>query len=181
MYKTEVLLVLIIILIMTMFLWQTISLRINFSSLSTVTIEYFPIKLILYSFCKRKKRKRKLIKQTKKLLFFLSPIFKSVNFLLERSNLKIFSFSPPHSKSKEPHRYFLSKEINSLSKLYICSILYANSKLSYTDTADGNFSDNDDYIFDFEITTRLYNVFLAFSVLIFYSIKKRGKKKIVWK
>ena len=58
-----------------------------------MTLEYFPLKLILYDFGKPKKQKKKLIKRTKRLLFFLAPTVKSINFLLNRSYLEIFDLS----------------------------------------------------------------------------------------
>ena len=162
-----------------MLLCQTLSMRISLSTHAFVTIEYFPLKILLYNFRIRKKRKRKLIKQTKKLLFFLSPIYKSLIFLTKKSDVKIYNISLSELKSTEPHSYFLYRKIISLSEAYIYSLLYAISKSAHAVNNESVSEDNGTAIIDFEITTRLYNVFLATAVLTFYSIKKKGIKKIV--
>ena len=179
MHKAEVFLIIIITVIMLMLICQTISVRIRIRPTTTVSVEYFPIKILLYNFGKMKIKKRKLAKQTKRLLFFLPPILKSFNFLLARAKVKFFQFSFFDPSSSEPHSYYLSQELASLSKTYIYSLLYAVTKSNYELNSEFLSENENTANFDFELTTRLYNVFLALIVLIFYSIKKRGKKKIV--
>lgn len=179
MQQTEVFLALVITAIVFMLLCQTLSVRICVSSESSISIEYFPLKILLYNFGKRKKKKRKLIKQTKKLLSFFTPILKSANFFLERTRVKIISLSLPEPRSDQPHRYFLSNEITSLSTIYIYSLIYAVSKSAYIASA-GIISENEDITnLDVELTTRFYNVLLSGIVLLFWSIRKKGIKKIV--
>ena len=172
MYQTEIFLLSSLGIILTMLLCQTLSIRISFADRALVAIEYFPIKILLYNFSKRKKRKRKLIKETKRLLFFLFPVFKSVNFLLNRSKVKIIALSFSESENSEPHRYFVSSEIAALSKTYINSIIYSVSKSAYTLYQTDNSKIEDVSAFDIEFTTRFYNVISAIAVLIFYSINQ---------
>jgi len=180
MYRAEIFLVTIVILIIFMLLYQAISFRITLKQNLCVTIEYFPLKILLFNFQKKKIKKEKLIKQTKRLLFFLSPLLKSVNFLLRKSEISVYNLSFSQNKSDEPHNYFIYREISALSKIYLYSLLNAISK--NTNVATSDFSENQNpSTLDFQLETKLYNIFSSIAVLIFYSIKKKGKKKVVGK
>ena len=179
MHKIEIFLVTNIITIALLLLCQTISVRIISERGAVVTIEYFPFQIILFNFrIKRKKRNR--IKEYKKFLFFFSPVLKSLNFLLKRTDVKILNFSLSDSKSDEPHTLFLSQKIKDISKIYIYSIVYALSKSAYISQKPQPALQNENTSLDFELTTKLYNLLSAFAVLFFFSIKKIGRnKKIV--
>ena len=178
MYRAEIFLVIIISLTVIMLLCQNLSIRITMSDKSYVTIEYFPIKILLYNFSKRKIRKKKLIKQIKRLLFFLAPTLKSIRFLIKRTVVTVYDISFPDSKSDQPDNYFLTKNLSDLLCVYIYSILYSVPKSAYVYPSTQN-RDNKVRHFDFEITARLYTFISVFAVLIFYSIKKRGMQKLV--
>jgi len=136
MYRAEIFLVTIVILIIFMLLYQAISFRITLKQNLCVTIEYFPLKILLFNFQKKKIKKEKLIKQTKRLLFFLSPLLKSVNFLLRKSEISVYNLSFSQNKSDEPHNYFIYREISALSKIYLYSLLNAISKNTNVATSD---------------------------------------------
>lgn len=175
MYRAEIFLVANLSIIIVLLLYQPLSFRITFLGNTTLTIEYFPLKLILYNFQKRKNTKKKLIKQTKRLLFFLQPILKSVYFLLKRSNAKIYRFSLPTASTNEPHTFFISHEIANLLKSYIYSALYyLTNSMHKTKDSEKN---EEITAFDLQVTTRLYNVALAFFALVFFSLKKKGRNK----
>ena len=180
MHRAEIFLVTIVILIIFMLLYQSISFRITLKQNLCVTIEYFPLKVLLFNFKKKKIKKEKLIKQTKKLLFFLSPLLKSANFLISKSEISVYNISFSQNPKDEPHNYFIYQQIKALSRIYLCSLLDAISKSTNIVTSD--FSENQNLTtLDFQLETKLYNIFSSIAVLIFYSIKKKGKKKVVGK
>ena len=179
MHKIEIFLVTNIIAISLLLLCQTLSVRIIAQGHAVVTIEYFPFQIILFNF-KMKKKKRNRIKEYKKFLFFFSPILKSLNFLLKRTDVKILNFSLSDLKSDEPHTVFLSQEFKNISTIYIYSIVYALSKSTYISQKPQSSLPNENISMDFEFTTKLYNLLSALAVLFFFSIKKIGRnKKIV--
>ena len=177
MYRAEIVLIIIVSLTVIMLLCQNLSVRFTFSDKSCVTIEYFPFKILLYNFKKRKIRKKKLIKQTKRLLFFLAPTLKSIRFLFRRTAVTVYDISVPTAKSDQPDSYFLTKNLSDLLYVYIYSVLYYVPKSAYV--SDTQPIDGTKLHFDFEITAGLYTFISAFAVLIFYSIKKRGMQKLV--
>ena len=156
---------------------QKVFIKVAFSPKAEVIIEYFPIKLILYNFFKRTKRKKKkkLIKSTKRAIFFLSPFLKSLNFLLNRSAIKIYRALPFPQEIEEPHKIFITDEVSALFISYIHAFFYSISKetvtedLCQTESASTNF--------EVKLSTRLYNVVFSGFVFIFLSIKKKGRIK----
>ena len=179
MYRIEVFFSLVIAIIVILIFTQTISARVQYKDNLTVTLEYFPLRLILYNFSKRKK-KIKLKRQIKRLRFFLIPILKTTRFLLMRSDTKVFSLDIPSVKIEEPHLIFLLGQIKMLGAFYVMSSLFTMSKNFYAFSPLQSTENGTTFPIDFEFSTRLYNIPLAFCILIFFSIKNIGRnKKIV--
>ena len=164
-------------LILLLLSFQRVFIRIVFSGKAEVIIEYFPIKLILYNFLKRtrRKKKRKFIKSTKRALFFIAPVLRTLAFLLNKSTVKIYSLDGFLPEGAEPHRIFITKELSSLLSSYIYALFYSFSKETAKD--DIHKSENTSANFDIQLSTRLYNVVLSGFVFIFLSIKKKGRIK----
>ena len=181
MYRTEIFFTLITVSIAILLLCQLVSVRIVLSENPYVTIEYFPIQIHLYNFKKMKIKKEKLLKRTRRLLFFLYPLSKSLSFLLKKAKIKIYKFSINGDFLKEPHDYFLSYELKSLIRLYLTSILDLTSKSVKFAPLSNDEESSDFSTFDFELHLRLYNILLTAFVMIFCSIKKKGKKSFVRK
>lgn len=178
MNEIEILILPLVFLIAFMLLNQTLSTRITFFDDMTVSVEYFPFRLLLYDFKNRKIPKRKLKKKLKKLRFFQSSIPQTLRFLLERTNIKIFELNLPPPKTNEPHHYFIRSGLYDVSIVYILTLLYSLS--SSKENFNSIFSKkSSEFKIDLMLTTRLYNLALAYIILVFSTIKRRGIKRIV--
>ena len=175
MYQAEIFLWPIIVAILILFLFQSLTFRITILHRLTLSIEYFPITLILYNFKLKKRSRKKLMRQTKRFLFFLSPMIKAARFLLSRSDAKIFDLSLLSSDQSEPHSYYLSRELSDISKIHLCTLMFALTRS--TENVNFQSNENSEKSFDLEITTRFYNLTLAFFAFIFYCINKLGRNK----
>lgn len=175
MQKTEIFLILTLAAIILLMLYQTVSVRIEFKAGFFITVEYFPFVLTLYNFQNTKIEKKKLIKRTKRLLFFLSPINKAISFLFRKTHTKIMKLDFVNTQNSEPHALFVYDEIERAIASYVCSFFYAISK-STTITPTGSQTDKaDDFKLDLELSTRFCNVIFAFLVFLFHSIIKKGR------
>ena len=180
MQKTEIFLVLTVTAIILLMLYQTVSIRIEFKTGLFVSVEYFPFVLLLYNFQKAKIKKKKLVKRTKRLLFFLSPIKKALAFLFRRTNTKITKLDFVNAKSSFPHTQFLSDEIETAIALYICSFFYTVSKTATINPISSQTENSDTIRLDLEFSTRFCNVIFAFLVFLLNVIIKKGRNvKIV--
>lgn len=162
-------------LILLLLFLQKVFIRFAFSPRTEVIIEYFPLKLILYNFFKKTKRKKKkkLIKSTKRAIFFFTPLLKSLNFLLNKSAVKIYRALPLPHESEDPHKIFVTGEVSTLFISYIHALFYSLSKETVTeDVYQAEISATN---FDVQLSTRLYNVVFASFVFIFFCIKKKGR------
>lgn len=178
MNEIEILILPLVFLIAFMLLNQTLSTRITFFDDMTVSVEYFPFRLLLYDFKNRKIPKRKLKKKLKRLRFFQSSIPQTLRFLLERTNIKIFELNLPPPKTNEPHHYFIQSGLYDVSIVYILTLLYSLS--SSKENFNSIFSQkSSEFKIDLMLTTRLYNLALAYIILVFSTIKRRGIKRIV--
>ena len=173
MYQTEIFLCGTIFVILILLFCQSLSFRICVSEKTTVSIEYFPFILFLYNFTKRKRRKRSILKRTKRLIFLFTPLMRALRFLLTHSKTKIFSISFPTSKSDEPHNYFISNKLSDISELYVSSLIYALTKS--TIIFPSAYEKTDKKTLDLELTTKFYNLTFAFFAFIFFCIKKKGR------
>ena len=172
MNRIEVFLLPILSITLILIFTQSISLNLQYTDKLTLSIEYFPFRHILFNFKKRKK-KIKLKRQLKRFSFFLLPISKSTRFLLKRSTTEVFSLQFTSLTPFDPHRFFLYCELKRLVSDYISSALFLTSKHFYTRA-----SRHDQPIpLDIEFSTKLYNIPLAFFILLFFSIKNIGRKK----
>ena len=179
MNELEILILPLILLIVFMLLCQTMSTRIVFFDDITITVEYFPFKLWLYNFKNQKISKRKLKKTFKRLHFFQNSILKSATFLFKRTKITVFDLNLPATRSKEPHDFFIRNRLSALSKIYLITLLYS---LSDTDKDAFNTflsEKSSDLKMDVSFTIRVYNLVLAYVILVFSAIKRRGIKKIV--
>ena len=161
-----------------MILLQTITLRVTRYDKTTVAIEFFPLKLILYNFGKNKK-KRSFKKRLKRLRIFLFPAAKALRFLLKRAKIVLKELPSYEQKSSEPHHFFIINAAENIIKSYIICTLTYNSKDA---TIDNNYVSSNDFesistVFDLELSINLYNLLLANLVFIIYSIKKKGRNK----
>ena len=168
-----------------LFLNTDISFRIYRAKMSTVEIECFPIKLILYNFLNnpRQKTEKYSVKKLKRRLSLFKPSLLSLSFLIKKSTLSVRSFTIGDGNEQNPHRIAIKKEAERLLKEYLIVFSYAFFK-------ESEFSQNRDLSpykensatpnFDFLISTSLWCVILSFFVFIYHLIRnKGGKRKIV--
>ena len=176
MQNAEIFLIVTSILIFFLLLFQSLSVRIEFNKRLFVTIEYFPLTLMLYDFQKRKIKKKKLIKQTKRLLFFLSPFLKALTLLIKRTDTKILRLNLFDIESEEPHSICLADNVEGAINSYIYALFYLLSRSSTMTHDCASSTSKDSPRFVFEFTTSFCNVIFAFLAFLFYSICKKGRK-----
>lgn len=180
MQNLGIFLALTVVSILFLLLSQAITVTINFNRKLSVSIDYFPIKLILYNFRKRKKRKKKLIKHTKRLLFFLSPLLKSFVFLLKKSDV---NFEKPNIVSVidlPPDKSFIGENTEKMISSFLLVFFYSISKNTTLKEESLYNNITDTPSFNFEFSTRFYNLLFAFLVFLYYLVMKKGRNvKIV--
>ena len=173
MNRMEVFLLIIILTVIISLSVQTVSTRVQYKNSLTITVEYFPIRLILYNF-RKKKKKTKLKKRIKQFRFFLIPTLNATRFLLKHSDTKVFSLQLSSLNFEEPHQIFLFFKLENLGIDYILATLFSLSKNLSVISDDYDISDTP---LDLEFSVKLYTVPLAFFVLIFSVLKNIGRKK----
>jgi hypothetical protein len=179
MISAEGLLILTIILILILLLFQKISFRIFFSELLTVEIEYFPIKLILYNFKRRKKPTKRLKKKIKRFFNLSIPITKSALKFFKRAEIRLYDLNLLND-SGAPHIQAFKSTFNDALESYLSAFLYSLFKFSAVNSEESDSKRSSIVSFDFEITARFYNLIFSFFVFIFFLIKNKGRnQKIV--
>lgn len=166
--------------IVLMLLLQRVSVRITRLNTLTVSIEYFPLKLVLYDFNKIKIKKRRLRKRAKRMVFFLNPILKSIRYLLKRAKISLKAFPSYEQIFDEPHTFFLIRAIENSLKSYILSTLISQAPQTNTTNFSDSYEAKEQSLstkLDLELSTKLYQVLLTPLVFIFFSIKKKGRTK----
>ena len=175
MQNAEMFLILTLSLIFLLLIFQTVTVRIENLSGLEITIEYFPLKLTLYNFFKTKIKKKKLIKRTRRLLFFLSSIMKAVAFLLRRTTTKIATLDFIEAKNNDPYQICLTDNIEAAIATYIVSFFYSFTKSTSIEPSRLKTNKSSIILFDLKFKTRFCNVIFAFLVFLFYLINKKGR------